>query len=274
MANSPQRDPDDCFHCPQGDKPCPVTYQPGAWLTQPPVDPTPAVQDRPSLPATSRPPSSRPSANFMRPWQATPGDLAGLPADMQRASVAGGAAGRRRYHPEVAGSPAASLPTEPRRGSLRPGRAARQRECRRHRARHQLAAAAQSLHPPRARRAGPLLRHRPPAGHHRRSPAQRPAGHPDPGPEVRGSQPRCPPSRRAITGRTVPVGPPRGAGRYPGCQRGRRAVQRKPRPPAHHPAWAIIRRAERSHRLADQRQSRADRHHIDRAGRADRTSRP
>jgi hypothetical protein len=38
-------------------------------------------------------------------------------------------------------------------------------------------------------------------------------------------------------------------------------------------AWAIIRRAERSHRLASQRQSRADRHHIDRPSRADRTSR-
>jgi hypothetical protein len=38
-------------------------------------------------------------------------------------------------------------------------------------------------------------------------------------------------------------------------------------------AWAIIRRADRNHRLASQRQSRADRHHIDRASRADRTSR-
>jgi hypothetical protein len=36
-------------------------------------------------------------------------------------------------------------------------------------------------------------------------------------------------------------------------------------------AWAIIRRAERSHRLADQRASRPDRRHTDRA---DRTSRP
>jgi WhiB family redox-sensing transcriptional regulator len=36
-------------------------------------------------------------------------------------------------------------------------------------------------------------------------------------------------------------------------------------------AWAITRRADRAHRLADQRASRADRH---RAGRADRTSRP
>jgi hypothetical protein len=47
MANSPHSDPDDCFHCPQGDKPCPTTtYQPGAWLA-PPAEPTPAVPDRP-----------------------------------------------------------------------------------------------------------------------------------------------------------------------------------------------------------------------------------
>ena len=46
MADSPNPDPDDCFHCPQGDKPCPVTYQPGAWLA-PSADPTAAVQDRP-----------------------------------------------------------------------------------------------------------------------------------------------------------------------------------------------------------------------------------
>jgi hypothetical protein len=38
-------------------------------------------------------------------------------------------------------------------------------------------------------------------------------------------------------------------------------------------AWAIIRRADRSHRLADQRTSRPDRRHADRADRADRTSR-
>jgi hypothetical protein len=36
-------------------------------------------------------------------------------------------------------------------------------------------------------------------------------------------------------------------------------------------AWAIMRRADRSHRLADQRASRPDRRHTDRA---DRTSRP
>jgi hypothetical protein len=47
MAHSLSPDPDDCFHCPQGDQPCPVTYQPGAWLAQLPAEPAPAVQDRP-----------------------------------------------------------------------------------------------------------------------------------------------------------------------------------------------------------------------------------
>ena len=46
MTDSLSPDPDDCFHCPQGDKPCPVTYQPGAWLAQLPAEPTAAVQDR------------------------------------------------------------------------------------------------------------------------------------------------------------------------------------------------------------------------------------
>ena len=45
LADSLHPDPDDCFHCPQGDQPCPVTYQPGAWLA-PPAEPTAAVQDR------------------------------------------------------------------------------------------------------------------------------------------------------------------------------------------------------------------------------------
>jgi hypothetical protein len=38
-------------------------------------------------------------------------------------------------------------------------------------------------------------------------------------------------------------------------------------------AWAIIRRADRGHRLAGQRVSRADRRHTDLTGPADRTSR-
>jgi hypothetical protein len=39
-------------------------------------------------------------------------------------------------------------------------------------------------------------------------------------------------------------------------------------------AWAIIRRAQRAHRLADQRASRLDRRHADRADRADRSHQP
>jgi hypothetical protein len=47
MADSPPPDPGDCFLCPQGDKPCPVTYQPGAWLAQLPAEPVPAGHNRP-----------------------------------------------------------------------------------------------------------------------------------------------------------------------------------------------------------------------------------
>jgi hypothetical protein len=47
MADCLHPDPDDSFHCPQGDKPCPVTYQPGAWQAQLPAELAPAVQDRP-----------------------------------------------------------------------------------------------------------------------------------------------------------------------------------------------------------------------------------
>jgi hypothetical protein len=39
-------------------------------------------------------------------------------------------------------------------------------------------------------------------------------------------------------------------------------------------AWAIIRRADRSHRLADQRASRSDRRHTDRADRTSRSQQP
>ena len=45
MADSLHPHLDNCFHCPQGDKPCPVTYQPGAWLA-PPADPAAAAQGR------------------------------------------------------------------------------------------------------------------------------------------------------------------------------------------------------------------------------------
>jgi hypothetical protein len=39
-------------------------------------------------------------------------------------------------------------------------------------------------------------------------------------------------------------------------------------------AWAIIRRADRSHRLADQHASRSDRRHADRADRPSRSQQP
>jgi hypothetical protein len=39
-------------------------------------------------------------------------------------------------------------------------------------------------------------------------------------------------------------------------------------------AWAIIRRADRAHRLAGQRTSRADRRHADRADRPSRSQQP
>jgi hypothetical protein len=47
MADSPHPDPGDCFRCPQGDKPCPVTYQPGAWLAQLPAALVPAGENWP-----------------------------------------------------------------------------------------------------------------------------------------------------------------------------------------------------------------------------------
>jgi hypothetical protein len=112
-------------------------------------------------------------------------------------------------------------------------RATRQRQRRRHPARHNLAVAAQGLHPPRPRHAHPQPRSRPPARHRRRPPAHRPAGHPKLGSGVCGPQPGRPPGPRAVTGRAVSVGPPRGPVRHLGCQRGRRAVQRKPRSPAY-----------------------------------------
>ena len=47
MADCRYPDSDDCFQCPQGDRPCPVTYRPGAWLVRRPAEPAPAGQDRP-----------------------------------------------------------------------------------------------------------------------------------------------------------------------------------------------------------------------------------
>ena len=72
VADAPHSDPDDCFHCPQGDQPCPVTYQPGAWLVPPAAEPTAAVQNRAQRADDLTPVSSRPSANCPKRWPATP----------------------------------------------------------------------------------------------------------------------------------------------------------------------------------------------------------
>src|SRR4029453_18518408 len=52
---SPMPDPqpparDDSSPSPKGEKPCPVTYQPGAWLAQLPAEPTAAGQGHPQHP--------------------------------------------------------------------------------------------------------------------------------------------------------------------------------------------------------------------------------
>jgi hypothetical protein len=43
MPRPPSPSPDDRFHSPQGDRPCPDTYQPRAWLTRPPAKPAPTT---------------------------------------------------------------------------------------------------------------------------------------------------------------------------------------------------------------------------------------
>jgi hypothetical protein len=75
--------------------------------------------------------------------------------------------------PAAGGLAAQPVPRRPGRGRtrLRPGRAARQRECRRGRAGHELAVAAQGVHPPRAGHASPQTPRR--SGS---APLRRPAG--------------------------------------------------------------------------------------------------
>src|SRR4029450_6780023 len=60
----------------------------------------------------SAPASSRPSANCTKPRPATPDDLAGLPADMARLSVAvGELVGAGTTHRVAAGQPQAAVTT-------------------------------------------------------------------------------------------------------------------------------------------------------------------
>jgi hypothetical protein len=148
-------------------------------------------------------------------------------------------------HPLAAtGLAAQPLPHRPGRSRtrLRPGRATRQRQRRREGAGHDLAVAAHSVHPPRARHAGPPPPGRAPARHRRRPPAHRAAGHARPGPGVCGPQPWRPPRPATVTGRAIPVGPPRRAVRH---ARRNVVVELYSESHARQPttrAWAIIRR--------------------------------
>jgi hypothetical protein len=105
MADSPRPDPDDCFHCPKATSPAqsPTTPEHGS----PSSLPSQQLQARtaPTVLTRSIPASSRPSANCTRPWPTTPGDLASLPADIERRWVAGGGASCRRDDPEIAAGP-------------------------------------------------------------------------------------------------------------------------------------------------------------------------
>jgi len=66
-------------------------------------------------------------------------------------------------------------------------------------------------------------------------PEWRAGGHPAPGPGIHGAQPWGAADSRVAGGGAVWVGPPRGAVRHSGRQRGGRAVRRTPRSPTHHP---------------------------------------
>ena len=84
MADSLPPDPGDCFHCPQGDKPCPATYQPGAWLAQPPAEPTAAGQDRPQRPDDLDASIQQALHRLYEAMAGAPGNLASLPTDIER----------------------------------------------------------------------------------------------------------------------------------------------------------------------------------------------
>ncbi len=46
MPQPPTPRPNDCFHCPQGDKASLDTYRPGAWLAGAPAESVPTTSDR------------------------------------------------------------------------------------------------------------------------------------------------------------------------------------------------------------------------------------
>jgi hypothetical protein len=121
MADSLHPDSDDCFHCPRCDQPCPVTYQTGAWLA-PAAEPTPSGQDRPQRAGDLDASIQQALRRLDEAVAGDPDDLASLPADIERASVAVGGAGgccrpkHRRSH--CCGSPRLSVATTAQQGEL------------------------------------------------------------------------------------------------------------------------------------------------------------
>ena len=83
MADPLHPDLDDCFQCPQGDKPCPATYQPGAWLAQPPAQPTPAGHDRSHRCGEIEASIQDALRRLREAVQTIAGHLARLPTDME-----------------------------------------------------------------------------------------------------------------------------------------------------------------------------------------------
>jgi hypothetical protein len=153
-------------------------------------------------------------------------------------------------------------------------RATRQRQRRRHPARHNLAVAAQGLHPPRPRHAG----RNPEAVRQGTIAATR----------QRSGQPATPsldPVFVALNPGAVPARPRSPAELHEWVRREEQyatlgangVVELYSESHARQPttrAWAIIRRADRGHRLAGQRASRAERRHTDRADRTTHPSNP
>jgi WhiB family transcriptional regulator, redox-sensing transcriptional regulator len=134
------------------------------------------------------------------------------------------------------GLAAQPLPRRPRRSrtSLPARRTTRLDQRGRRGARHHLALAAQSLHPPRPGHAGAQPEGRP-AGRGGRPPAHGLAGHPRPGPGVRDAQPRPAPHPSPVRRGAGRAGPPCRGLRGLGCPGGGGVAHRKPRRQAQHP---------------------------------------
>jgi hypothetical protein len=70
---------------PQGNRPCPVTYEPGAWLAQQPAEPAPTGQDRPQRSGDFDTSIQQALRKLYEAMAGDPDDLVDLPADMESA---------------------------------------------------------------------------------------------------------------------------------------------------------------------------------------------